>query len=316
MRFHEGIKDLQYKRNKKFILIGNEPYLKDTFINTALAFYSDCTPFFFYPGEEEKAAATLYSSNLFDSDQIVILKYFDEMKAPKFKDMVKNYEGILIIALTEAAKTKTSAVSDMMGLCSPVQCSRMSEYGPDYPAWLATRASDRGYSFVDGAEGDLYTKVGPDMYTLSKEFEKLVIFKGPNKNITPEDIQKVVSFSALGTNYDVIENLLRKDIIKAFKLITLYTPDDLNTLVNFLGHYFEKLYRMFLMSIGGSSIESIASVLNIPPFLVKTKYLPRAKILGRERIEECLAQVCSLEVGLRTFPIKQILIDKFIFSFV
>lgn len=317
MRFNEGIKDLQYKRNKKFILIGNEAYLKDIFINSALAFNPDFSPFFYYPGEEEKASATLFSSNLFDSEQIVILKYYDDMKInAKFKEIIKNYDGFLIIVLTEAAKNKTSSVSEMMGLCSPVQCSKMSEYGPDYPSWLVTKASDRGFSFVEGAENFLYSKVGPDMYTLAKELEKLILYKGLVTTITPEDIKKVVCFYALGTNYDIAESLVKKDVINALKLINLYTREEINELVNFLGHYFEKLYRIFLMSSGGSSIESIASILNMPPFFVKNKYLPQAKSLGREKISECLGRICALEVGLRISPIKQILIDKFIFSFI
>jgi DNA polymerase III delta subunit len=145
-----------------------------------------------------------------------------------------------------------------------------------------------------------------------------MVFKEHSKSITADDIEKVVSFSAAGSTYEILELLLKRDVVKVLKVLDLYlkNSDDIEGLLFFLGHYFEKLYRMILMNSSGISADGIASILSMSPFLVKSKYLPRALSLGKERLAQCLANVVELEVGLRISSIKKILIDKFILSFI
>jgi len=315
MRYNEALKELQYKRNKKFVLYGEESYLKDTFIRAAIK--PDYNPFFYYPGEEEEAQRTLYSSSLFDEDQFVVLYYYDEMNTKGFKDIILKYKGHLFIVLSPDANLKTTALTDIAGMCLPVQCSKMAEYTAEYPSWLVTKASEKGYLFVDDAETTLYKKVGPDMALLYRELEKLMLYKEQTKSILPADVEKVVSFSVITSNYDILDSLLRKDIPKALTTLELYlkNSDDLDGLVFFLGHYFEKMYRILLLHAEKMTPESMSSILNIPTALIKSKYLPRVMSFGLQGIAQVLERVVALEVGLRTSSVKKMLLYKFIFSF-
>ena len=316
MKFNDAIKELQYHRGKRYVLAGEEFYLKELFINTAKKMYPDSVVSFF--PEDAESIKNAFCSDFFENEKLIILWHFDEMKQINFKELLKNYTGAFIAVVTEEANVKISPVTDILGLCTPVSCSKMSEYGPDYPAWLASKATEKNYLFVEDAESLMYKKIGPDMQTLYYELEKLMIYKEATKSITPEDVDKVVTCTASGSTYDILDAVLRKDVVKAFKTLSLYSKnnDDLGELVYFLGHYFEKLYRMLLMSEEKASPESIAEVLNIHPFLVKTKYLPRAQAFGKDLIAQCLDRLCQIDVGLRTSPYKKILMDKFIFSFI
>ena len=64
------------------------------------------------------------------------------------------------------------------------------------------------------------------MLLLSKELEKLMIFKDQSKSITSEDINKVVSFSAVGSTYDILDNLLKKDVVKTMEAFDLYLKNN------------------------------------------------------------------------------------------
>jgi DNA polymerase-3 subunit delta len=318
MRYNEAVKELQYNRNKRFILFGEESYLKDSFIRMALNAHPDSGSFSYYPGEESEAQSTLFSSSLFDEDQIVILNYYDEMKTKGFKEIIQKYKGYIFLVLSPEANIKTAVLTEISSLCLQVQCSKMSEYTPEYPSWLVSKAAEKGYTFVEDAETLLYKKVGPDMASLSRELEKLMIYKEQSKSIVPIDIDKVVSFSVLTSNYDILDALLRKDIPKALTTFDSYikNSDDLDGLVSFFGYFFEKLYRMLLLKADKVSPEGMSSILNISPYLIKSKYLSRANSLGLARLSQILDQIVGLEVGLRTSSIKEILIYKFIFSFV
>ena len=316
MRYNEALKEIQFNKVRKFILTGEETYLKERFIEVFIAAHPDCHFLKFYPGDEKEVKSSLFSSSLF-GDQIVILKYYDDMKNKGLKDLIKTYDGYLILSLTEDANLKSSVVSEMLGLCAHVQCSRMPIYGPEYPSWISSKASEKEYVFVDGAEDAFYKKVGPDMLTMVNELEKLMIFKNFSKSITPDDIEKIVTSTASGTVFNILECLLQKDIPNTLKYVDLYLRDNDNIeeIILFLSNFFEKLYRMLVLHYSGSSVESIASILNIPAFIVRNKYLPRAVSFGKEKIADYISQLCILSVDIRTSNIKKNLLDKFIFSF-
>jgi DNA polymerase-3 subunit delta len=255
---------------------------------------------------------------LFEEEQTVVLNYFDEMKVVGFKDVVPRFNGLLILVLSEDVDIKAKSLTGVLALCIHVKCGKMAEYGSDYPVWITAKASERGYTFVDNADDILYKRVGPDMSLLAHELEKLMVFKEQLKTITPEDVSRVVGFSAAGSTYEILECLLKKDTVKSLKAFDLYlkNTDDLNGLIFFLGHYFEKLYRMVVMAENKVSPDGIASILNMHPFLIKTKYLPRALSLGKERLSQYIASVVELEATLRTSSIKEVLLNKFIYSFI
>ena len=142
MRFNEALKELQFKREKRFVLFGEEVHLKDLFISAARSLNPSVLNY--YPGDEIEAKSSLYSKSLFEEDQTIILNYFDDMKTAGFKDIIPKFDGLLVIIFSELANIKLKALTEIIGLCTPVKCGKMSEYGPDYPVWLVSKASEKG----------------------------------------------------------------------------------------------------------------------------------------------------------------------------
>jgi DNA polymerase-3 subunit delta len=316
MRYNDAIRDLQYDRNRKFVLIGEELFLKEQFERYLISKHPEAPLLVYYPGEEQEAKSSLYSAGLFEN-RIIVLRYFDQMKNKDFPDLIKLFDGYLLITLSDQANIKNSVISSVLGYSVPVQCNKMSEYGAEYPSWILSYGTEKGYLFVDGAEDELYRKVGPDLTTLLNELQKLLIYKQETKSIYPEDIEKVVADSALGSSYEILDNMLRKDIPKTFRSLDRYlrSNEDIMELVWFLGHYLEKMYRILLMDEQKITPDGMADILNIPPVFLKTRYLPRSKSLGRERIGAWLEGVSSLDAWMRMFKgDKKILFSKFILS--
>jgi DNA polymerase III delta subunit len=315
MRFNEAIRDLQ-GGGKKYALSGQETYLKEKFLEAIGIIYPDVKKSEFYPGEELEASKALYSSGIF-GNRIVVLRYYDQMKGLSLRDLAGNFDGILVGVLSDEYEKKSESVTTLLGVCTPVQCDRMREYGLDYPSWLISAASAQGYQFIDSAEKVLYQRVGPDLFMLSNELKKLTILKSTSKVIEPSDVLKTVPILSVESRYDVLDSLLKGPVQEAWKTISSYLDNDgdLPALIGFLGHYYEKMYRIVLMNKDKVSAEGMGDILKIPAFLIKTKYLPRAASLGRVRLAEILNMICNLEVKSRTFRgNKRLLIDYFIFS--
>ena len=316
MRFSEAFKELQFGRGKRFALSGEEAYLKDYFIDQAKKLNSNME-FFSYslPEDESEVTEVLGSDSVF-GDRFILLRDFDKSK--KLIDQVKTFSGLLIIVLTEDVNLKSSAMTNLLGHCTHVQCSKMSSYGSDYPTWLISKANQKKYLFVDDAEALLFKKIGPDMHELSTSLEKLMIYKEESKAITPDDVEKVIGTTLSHSTYDLLDNLLRKDVKKALQCFESYAQrgEDLGELVWFLGHYFEKMCRLILLHEGKTSPEGMADITGLPVFLIKTRYLPRVVSLGRDRLMKQFDLLCSIEVGMRSFTgDPRILIERFIFSF-
>lgn len=316
MKYNDAVRELQFKRHKKFILTGEEIYLKDTFIKAVLEVSNNSEVFNYYPGDEEEIESILYSSGLFEDDRLIILNYYDEMNNSKIKKIIQNFDGFLIVVLSPEANLKSASLVEIAGFCIHVLCSKMSEFNHEYPAWLITKAHEKGYSFVDSAEDLMYQKIGPDMMALSLELNKLILYKKDSQLICPDDVERVVGFSD-ATVYDILEGILKKDINHTLKSFDDFTKcnDNIDSLIFFLGHYFEKLYRMVLLHSEKMSVESMASILNLPPMVIRTKYLPKAISLGLDKLASILCDISSLEANLRKSYFKKILFNKFIFSF-
>lgn len=316
MKYNEAIRELQFDKNKKFVLLGEEYFLKEQFEKYLIDKHIDTPVMCFYPGDEQEAKSSLYSSGLFE-DRIVLLRYFDQMKNKGFSELAKKFDGYLIVTLSEKVNLKSAAITELVSSITPVHCNKMSGYGSEYPSWILSQGTAKGFNFIDGAEDAFYRKVGPDLSSILNELSKLMIYKKETKVIFPEDIEKVVTQMASGSAFDFLDNLLRKDILKMLVSLDGYLQgnDDISELIWFLTHNLEKMYRLVLMDEQKISADGMASILNMSPFIIKTRYLPRVKSLGKNKIAKWIESVGDLEARFRDYKgDKKILFSNFIFS--
>jgi DNA polymerase-3 subunit delta len=194
----------------------------------------------------------------------------------------------------------------------------MREYGTDYPLWISSKISDGGYTKREGVESAIFSKVGPDMFSLSNELSKLFIFKSETKDISLDDVNSVVSLTATKSSFDILDCLLKKDIAGALHCLESYSriQDNYIELVSFLSHYMEKVYRILLLRDNKMTPEDIADIIGLPRYILKTKYLPKAVILGKSFVSNKMDQLCKLDAQLRKFKgNKKIIVENFILKF-
>ena len=317
MKFVEALKNLQHKRENKFVLSGNEPFLKDQFVSAAKKFHPSLVFFPFYRDSETEAISALSSISLFEGDRMVVLYGADRMDKAAVAEAIKDFsEGVAILVLTEAADGRTKAVSNLISSGTQVECNAMRTYGDDYPRWIAAMCSEAGYELRDGAEAIIYALVGPSMYALYHEMQKLFVYKSESKIILPEDARKVVSHRFSNSAYDILDNILNRDTAATLRAFSSYCRehDSLVELTAFLGSYFEKLYRLAALRETGMPANSIGDIVDIPKFLIRTKYLPKVATLGRAWISDCMAQVVDLDVGIRLHKAKRTVVERFLMS--
>jgi DNA polymerase-3 subunit delta len=314
MRFQEALPLL--RKEVRFALLGQEPYLKRHFIEIAKGIHKEYEIFDFFPEDEEEALDVLGSESLFGR-QLVILHDFDKMNASKFENMI-SFMGCLILSLTEKADVKSRAMTSLLSKFKIVDCPKMREYGTDYPMWLVSYVLEHGYTIKDDADQLIYSRVGPDMFSLAHEVDKLFVIKADDKTITKEDVNRYVMDTAVSTSFELLDSMMHKNIKLALERFESYyrVQDTLIELVAFLGLYLEKMYRILLLREEKIEPDAIAEIVGIPRFLVKTKYMSWAQALGKVFIASKLDELCDLDVSLRTFKgDKKILFERYIIGF-
>lgn len=313
MRYNEALKAMRSGSEKLFALVGDEPYLKDLFIQASKVYFPDRDFSLFAHDQESEVLEALFSSGLF-GERIVVIRHFDRMKIEKVLPVVEKASDVILLWMTDDMK-KTKGTTAALSVSCRVDCRKMKEYGNDYPLWISSKLREAGYEASDGVDDLIYARVGPNMRTLSKEMKKLFLYKGEDKSITTRDVRAVVSMTAASTSFDILEKLLRSDTKGALDTFHSYISrhDAYHELVSFLVHYFEKVYRMILMKQEGMETDDISEVLSMPKFLVRTRYLPRALSLGRRGMERYMYAVRALDLSIRmSSGNKKLMVDHFI----
>jgi len=317
MNYQNAVSNLRFKKVSKFALVGSEPYLKESFIKRAREVHSECSYYSFFPEDQEEALGMLESEDLF-GEKLLVFRSFNEMKMEAFDKAVKGYDSNLILVIGEKAPLKSRAITRTLSLVAGVECNKLREYGMDYPLWIRGNITEAGYNAANEIDQLIFSRVGPNMSALAHELEKLFIIKSEDKVITSEDVEKVVSLTAISTAFEIFESLLRRNVCKALQCFYSYARnhDNFIEIVAFLGSYMEKMYRMLLLKEKKFKSDDIADIISLPRFLVKTRYMPRASVFGKNRIGVKIDAICNLNVQLRLFKgDKRVLMEKFILEF-
>ncbi len=317
MKYREALTSLRFKKNTKFALVGKESYLKEYFIKIANKIYNTYTIKTFFPEDQSEALSLLRCDSLFE-DNFLVLNNFDKMKIDIFQDTLNTYDGVVVITLSEKANIKSRAITKIFSDLTVVECSKLREYGNDYPLWIRGLITEAGFSAGDNIDQLLFSRVGPNMHVLARELEKLFLLKSEEKVITSEDVKKVVAISAVSTAFELFEHLLRRNVNKALACFSSYSrnSDNFFEIVSFIGSYLEKMYRMILLRERKFDVNDVADIVGIPKFLVKMKYLPWALSFGKNGLAKKIDAICNLNIQLRLFRgNKKILFERFIYSF-
>lgn len=316
MNYTQALTALEHKHENKFILIGSEPYLKKYFILRVKGIYPSYKVF--HPDDQEEALNILISESFFEKYAIILIR-FDEMKVELFEEAIKSYEECIILSLTEKADIKSRPMTGIISNMKAVECNKLREYGVDYPLWINSKIFSAGFKVPDKLSELIFARIGPNMSAIAHELEKLFLAKSDSKIITENDIDVYMSQTAISSAFEIFEHLLRKNIPEALRCFYSYTRNNSTfiDIVAFFGIYFEKMYRILLLREKKFEVNDIAEIVGIPPFLVRTKYMPRIMAFGKHRIAAKIQEVCNLDVQLRLFKgDKKILMERFILDFV
>lgn len=315
MRLSEAMQEVRAGKVGKYILLGDEPFLKDRFVRLVRAVIPDT--FVFRPDQLADVLSTMSTGDLFGGGRrAVVLVDFDKMKSPLLASLAEECPDTLVFLPSEKADMRTRALSTIAAVCKPIQCDKFKDYTNEYPSWIMSCIREEKRTASEEVCALIYHRVGANMFSLASELEKL--FLVCPQEIATTDVVRYVSPTARATAFDVLDDLLRKDVKSALGRFSSYATgsDGPEDFVRFLAMYLEKMFRMLLLREQKFEADDIADIVGIPRYLAKTRYLPRAQGLGKSWFVDKLDRMVALQADLRKYSGNpRYLLDRFIFTF-
>lgn len=148
----------------------------------------------------------------------------------------------------------------------------------------------------------LFDKVGNDLMSLVMELEKLKLYVAPGKVITTEHVEKLIGLGN-AVNVFTISELLAKKKLDELSAISARLFDQgespIMLVALIIGHFRKLMLTKESVGAGRSDDSLLASLLKIPPFVVKN-YLAQSRNFSIDQLKSIYKRLLDLSIALRS----------------
>lgn len=167
--------------------------------------------------------------------------------------------------------------------------------------WAKGRIKEAGFSYDDSAARLIVSLVGDDIRRLASEIEKVCTSILPEKLITVEAVERLVSNTRELSNFELSDHLLTKNRRKALETLTKILDDGAEPLM-LLGLIASNFHRLLLakeMVEKGMDRGEVARVLKLP-YRKQEEFLASARRTSRESICHVLERLAETDLAIKT----------------
>jgi len=251
----------------------------------------------FFPDDASEALKSLHMKTLFGGKLIVFYEV-DTLSASLFKEIkasVKNPARLspnFAVLIFRDQRKMFKIEGSLIGKFKPI-------YDSDIPAWIRNFAGKAGYKVSKDAVNLLCFRCGSNRGEIKKHIERIILLKGDqDKSIEEEDL-KNIGFYRDDTIFKISNSILDGKYNDALRYLVEYS-DSIPVF------YFVNRDIRCLLTIrasvdeGGNLNESnLNRRLNIHPYIFNKKYLPAARRLSYEILENNFERIMETEYQIK-----------------
>ena len=264
------------------------------------------------------------SGGLFSNKKLVIIKnIFQDKAAAESKELIdflkragKEEKKDIIIVFWEKEKIdKKLKLAKFL-----LENSKKQEFdfleGSKLTNWIIGEVREIGEGKVSigpKAVEKLSIYVGNNPFLLSKEIEKLVVYKGQGE-ISEDDVDLLVKSKIDADIFKTIDSLARRDKKTAVKFLHdhLSMGEDPFYLLSMYFYQFRNLLKVKALAEKNVSEREITQKLKLHPFVVK-KSLEQGRGFSLDRLKNLYKNLCEIDFGAKTGKVEiELALDKFI----
>ncbi len=239
------------------------------------------------------------------SRRVVVIKDADVFITNNRERLEKYLEnpgptGVLILLVRNVDKRTrlTKAVAKLGGV---IETGQLKSY--ELPQYAAGYCRDRfGKSMNAAAAQMLVQFVGDDPGRICSEIEKLAIFTGSKKSITPEDIESLIGQNRIFGAFDVIDAVIMRRTDEALRrLRNMFDGDRASefTVVGAFAYHFRKLFTARALLDQGLGQQAAAKKAGVWGPL-QGQFFAQARSVRLEQIGRILVKLGRMDYSIKT----------------
>lgn len=246
------------------------------------------------PFLNEKRLVTVRNSEFFQ-------KAGRREEGEKLKEFLADLpESVCLLFIEEKVEKTSGLYKALAKVGQAVEFKKPAE--KDLAAWIKKICKDNGVSMSDGVLGLFLQTVDHDMENIDGELQKLIAYKGEEKDITAEDIRAVCTVSLEARVFDLVKAVAEKRPERAVQIYRtlLSLKESPYMVLSLITRQFRFILETKLLSESGLTNEAIAAKLEIRDFAVK-EYLRQSRRFPVEgwktALRDCLNTDLDIKLG-------------------
>ena len=278
---------------KRHILVdAKEPALVPDLIETLRSELPDMPLTTYDDGDDFSSAAV--GTDLFASgDRILVLWNLDEDNVDAaYQSLSSGSEDVLLFVQRKSV-SKSRTYTKLKADCEILTLEPFDDRG--CTAYAAHLLKKMGCEYDAEIPSLIVERCGRDLGAIRSEARKLS-FLGVR-------VSREACVSAIGgasaKMFDLVDSVLRRRWGPSLSLASSMDVKELIPFIHLMQSQSRRLYLCSLHRDAGMTPDEVASVVGLPPFIVKTKMIPVAIQLGRPRILKLMDLLASADVSSR-----------------
>ncbi|MEJ5364308.1 MAG: DNA polymerase III subunit delta [Desulfosoma sp.] len=169
------------------------------------------------------------------------------------------------------------------------------------PAWVQEKAAGYGKTMKPAVAAQLVDAVGPDLYALEREIEKLCLYVGDAPRITAEDVDAACSRVRSEHIFKLMDHVAERRPEAAFEALrqVLLKGDSPLALMALLARHVRLMWQIKDGLARGETVAAMGRKLHLPAFVVEktARHAPR---FSAEALEHLHGTLTAVDLALKT----------------
>jgi DNA polymerase-3 subunit delta len=228
--YNRFIKGLKKSKDQIFFFNGDENFLKDNGVLSIIDKYNDKYDkdfdFLEYYGKNinsDELATELVTTPMISDYRLIIIYNIDKCEI-KTKNIIKKWldqpnKFIIFISTTSeqiSLKNTTQFFQKLSEVSSTVSCYKLED--KDMKQWIIEKLKESNKTIEESAVEYLVDMVGSDLYKMSNELKKIVLYLNSKEDVKINDVRSLVSDVRSDNIFDLVDSIISKDLKKSIRM--------------------------------------------------------------------------------------------------
>lgn len=208
-------------------------------------------------------------------------------------------ETVCLLFIEEKAEKTNGLYKAVAKYGQAVEFKKPTE--KDLGTWIKKRCKENGVEMSEGILNLFLQTVDHDMENIDGELQKLMAYKGEEKEIKAEDIRAVCTVSLEARVFDLVKAVAEKRPEKAVQIYrTLLSMKESPYMVlSLITRQFRLILETMLLSQSGMTNDAIGARLEIRDFAVK-EYLRQSKRFSAEGWKKAVRDCLQVDLDIKS----------------